>query len=389
VKVMRWAGFELSLTDILRNGLALNRASNFDQFRTATTNMGALSVNWSYSDAAGNIGYVQSTPIPRRRHDRFFTVLDATDPINDWDGFYPPEQRPFAHNPAQGWLANSNNHAAGDAWPHPIPGFYKHLRMRRISDLLSSQPSFDKQDMIRFQLSQLSDRALSWRAWLAEVSEDSGRQSIANELRAWDGVMRAESDMAGLFQLWWQYLARASFEGGTQDRAPAWQTLRPLLDNWLHAEPEEAFPPGVDRDAAALRALEDALKVGIHPLGRLQTLRVSHGLASNSLLDSWLDLSRGPVPRGGDAGSLNVSYTRFDADSGRSRVGAGASMRYVMDWADPDGFTLNVTFGQSGNPFSPHYDDFFEDFLNGEPWPVPWSRTLVERHAANRLYLNP
>ncbi|WP_376690585.1 penicillin acylase family protein [Wenzhouxiangella sp. EGI_FJ10409] len=389
VKVMRWAGFELPLADIVANGLALNRAADFDTFRQAASDMGALSVNWSYSDREGNIGYVQSTPVPVRRHTRFFSVLDATDPGNDWDGFHPPDERPWTLNPEQGWLANANNNAVDDSWPYPIPGFYKQLRMRRISDHLSSRETFDRDDMHRFQLSQHSDRALSWRDWLAEVAEDSGRTAIAAELRAWDGEMRADSDMAGLFQLWWHYLARAVFNDDSESGPSDWRTLRPLLDNWMHSSPDEAFPPGIDRHGAALAALEDALKIGIHPLGRLQTLSIRHPLANNGLLDSWLNLTRGPVPRGGDAGSLNVSYVDFDPDTGQLGVRGGASMRFVMDWSDRDAFTLNLTFGQSGNPFSPHFDDFFDDFLTGEPWPVPWSREAVAERATNRIRLTP
>jgi len=384
VVTMRWVGFELPINRILANGLALNRADDFPGFRRAASDMGALSVNWSYSDRAGNIGYVQSTPIPVRRHQHFFTVLDATDPANDWAGFHPPEERPWALNPPQGWLANSNNNAVGEDWPYPIPGFYKQLRMRRISEHLSSAPAFDRNDMRRFQFSQRSDRALSWRNWLAEVAETSGRTAIASELRSWDGEMRADSDMAGLFQLWWHYLARAVYASDAD-----WRELRPLLDNWLHASPDEAFPADVDRDRAALVALEDALKIGIHPLGALQTLSISHPLASNALLDAWLDLSRGPVPRGGDAGSLNVSYVGFDPEAGRFDVRAGASMRFVMDWSNPDAFTLDLTFGQSGNPFSPHFDDFFEGFLKGDAWTVPWSPQAVEERAASRLELHP
>ncbi|WP_181918251.1 MULTISPECIES: penicillin acylase family protein [unclassified Wenzhouxiangella] len=389
VVTMRWAGFELPLANIVTSGLALNRADNFETFRRAATDMGALSVNWSYSDRDGNIGYVQSTPIPDRRHERFFTVLDATDPLNDWDGFHPPEELPWALNPEQGWLANSNNNAVGEDWPYPVPGFYKHLRMRRISDHLSSRDTFDRADMRRFQLDQRSDRALSWRDWLADVAEESGRSAIASELRQWDGVMRAESDMAGLFQLWWHYLARAVFEPNDGEPGASWREQRPLLDNWLHSAPEEAFPPDVDRDQAALKALEDALKIGIHPLGRIQTLSIRHPLADNALLDAWLDLSRGPVPRGGDAGSLNVSYVGFDPEAGSLQVGGAASMRFVMDWSDPDAFTLNLTFGQSGNPFSPHFDDFFDDFLTGDPWVVPWSRSAVEERIARQLVLRP
>jgi len=66
---------------------------------------------------------------------------------------------------------------------------------------------------------------------------------------------------------------------------------------------------------------------------------------------------------------------------------AGASMRYVMDWSDPDAFTLNLTLGQSGHPLSRHFDDQLDDFMNGRPWVVPFSRAAVASRAVSRLTL--
>jgi len=386
VLVMQWTGLELPIAEILENGLAISRAQDFDSFRQASARVGALSVNWSYSDRDGNIGYVQSTAIPRRRHDAYFAVLDATNPEQGWDGFYPVDERPFALNPEQGWLGNANNHAAGDDWPYPIPGFYKHLRMRRITALLNQDRTFDAADMTAFQLDRVSDRALSWKDWLADVAEQSGRQRIADELRGWDGNMRTDSETAGLFARWWHFLPRALFD---DIPSPHWRTMQAVLDEWLH-EPETA--PGyedINLNAAATVALEDALKAGAWPLGAFQDLTIRHPLAQAGLLNSWLKLTRGPIPIGGDAGSLNVTYASFNPDNARLRARAGASMRYVMDWSDPDSFTLNLTLGQSGNPFSPHFDDFLPDFLAGTPWVVPWSREVVEAGAVNRLVLRP
>lgn len=387
ILTLHWAGFDLDTGELIENGLAINRAGNFDDFRHAASDLGALSVNWSYSDRQGNIGYVQSTPVPRRNHERFFRVLDAADPANQWDGYHPPEERPFAFNPEQGWLANSNNHAAGEDWPYPIPGYYKHLRMRRATALLESQQRFDRDDMVAFQLDRVSDRALSWKEWLADIAERSGRTQIAGELRGWDGTMAADSETAGLFARWWEFLPRALFDD--EDRSPDWYAMRAVLDNWLHSPSETAPMSWIERDRAALRALEDALQAGARPLGNIQPLTISHAMAGNAVLDRWLHLSRGPFPIGGDAGSLNVTYVSFNPETAIRHPQAGASMRYVMDWSDRDAFTLNLTLGQSGNPFSPHFDDFLDEFLAGEPWPAPWSRDAVEQRTASRLVLTP
>jgi penicillin G amidase len=384
--VLQWSGFELPIGELIDNALNINKAKDFASFRTAASQVGALSVNWSYSDRDGNIAYVQSTAIPRRRHNHYFSILDSTNPGHGWDGFHPPEERPWALNPQQGWLANANNHAAGSDWPYPIPGFYKHLRMRRISALLSEDRLFDADDMRRFQLDRVSDRALSWKGWLAEVAENSGRDGIADELRAWDGNMRTDSETAGLFIRWWHYLPIALFADREQ---PDWRDMRVVLDEWLHTPQLANGLLDIDREAAALVALEQALKAGAWPLGAVQELTIQHPMARNGLLDRWLNLSRGPIPMGGDAASLNVSYASFNPDTARLQARAGASMRYVMDWSDPDQFTLNLTLGQSGHPSSPHFDDFLPDFMSGRPWVVPWNREAVEAGAVNRLVLRP
>jgi len=388
--VMQWTGFELPISEMLNNALAINQAHDFDSFRYAASRVGGLSVNWSYSDHDGNIGYVQSTAVPRRRHEKLFTTLDSANPDHGWDGFHPPDERPWALNPDRGWLANANNHAAGDDWPYPIPGFYKHLRKRRISALLSEDRLFDADDMTAFQLNRVSDRALSWKDRLADIAENSGRERLAAELRDWDGDMRTDSEMAGLFLRWWSYLPRALFaQSDPPESIPDWQVMSHVLDEWLHAQERIPNIPAADFDLAALEAFEDALRAGAWPLGSFQELTIAHPMAQSGLLDRWLRLSRGPIPMGGDAGSLNVTYAQFDHRSARSRARAGASMRFVLDWADPDQFTLNLTTGQSGNPLSPHFDDFLPDFLAGTPWNVPWSAEAVEAGTVKRLLLQP
>jgi penicillin amidase len=385
LEVLHWAGFDLPLDRLIENGIALNRAGDFDAFRAAASDFGALSVNWSYSDIDGNIGYVQSTPIPLRRHERFYTTLDGADPINHWAGFVPPDQRPWTLNPAQGWLANANNHAAIDA-PWPMPGFYKHLRMRRAADWLERDRVFDAELMHTMQMDYRSERALAWKDWLAGIAADSGRVELAEELRAWDGVMAADSLTAGLFTLWWQFLPVHLFGDAELDD---WRYGRTLLDDWMQQPPPDFELAGSTREAAARAALDDALRTGRRPLGHIQTLTIEHPLARSGLLDRWLGLRRGPIPIGGGPGSLNVTYHAFDEARVRLEARAGASMRFVMDWSDPDAFTLNLTLGQSGHPLSPHFDDQLGDFLEGRPRTVPFSRTAVERAASSRLLLQP
>jgi penicillin amidase len=64
-------------------------------------------------------------------------------------------------------------------------------------------------------------------------------------------------------------------------------------------------------------------------------------------------------------------------------------MRFALDWADIDGFTLSRHLGQSGNPLSPHFDDFLESHLTGEAWPMPFTRAAVAKQAVATWTLRP
>jgi penicillin amidase len=64
-------------------------------------------------------------------------------------------------------------------------------------------------------------------------------------------------------------------------------------------------------------------------------------------------------------------------------------MRFVMDWADPDAFTLTPALGQSGHPQSPHFSDFLELTRTGRRWAVPLTRAAADARRASLLRLVP
>jgi acyl-homoserine lactone acylase PvdQ len=112
----------------------------------------------------------------------------------------------------------------------------------------------------------------------------------------------------------------------------------------------------------------------VHPLSRVKLFRF---------------LNRGPFPAWGDPGTLNANFYSYHHDSKSFRAHVGPSMRFVLDWSDVDAFTLTGALGQSGNPLSPHYDDFLPMMLRGEPWNVPFSREKVFAKKTSQLTITP
>ena len=71
------------------------------------------------------------------------------------------------------------------------------------------------------------------------------------------------------------------------------------------------------------------------------------------------------------------------------QVSHGASYLLVADVGAWDNSRFLLLPGQSADPRSPRYRDFYPRWLAGEMQPLWFSRQAVERHAAGRILLTP
>jgi penicillin G amidase len=387
---MHWSGFDLMGGDALAAAFEVSGVATFDAFQAVVDRLPVLSVNWIYSDRTGNIGYQLGPAIPRRSYNPV-TEQDAADPEVRLDGYHEPEMRPSALNPGQGWVATTNNRPAPDDWPVEIHGAYNLFRMERVEAWMNANERLDRSDMERMQLDYVSGRAERWRGLAAHGAAELGEDDLALRLRAWDANLAPGEPLAAVFALWSAYMTRHLFEDRLGADWGAASTLRDivLVEDHAHLIDDARTPEVETAVDISARAMRDAIAAADgRPLGEVQRVHMTHPLSQAPLLDRWLNLDRGPIPRGGDTESLNLTAGSFDAERGTFRAQIAPSMRYVMDWADVDAFTMAVPVGQSGNPFSPHYDDFLAHFEN-EPWVVPFSREAVAARAVSRLVLRP
>ncbi len=115
---IRWTGFEA--TDELSAIMGVNRARNFEEFKTALHRFGVGAQNWIYADTAGHIGWYPSHRVPVRKHlatgDRRyppFLPMPGHTGETEWTGFVPREELPQAFDPPQGFLVTANADPAG------------------------------------------------------------------------------------------------------------------------------------------------------------------------------------------------------------------------------------------------------------------------------------
>lgn len=393
VTCLHWAGTDFNGAEMLDAGLALQKADNFEDFRKYVTSFGALDVNWTYSDIHGNIGYQLGAPIPRRNYLNTFEIQAGADAARQWQGYHPLNETPYVFNPAEGWAVTCNNQIVSEKWPYDLPGFYDPYRITRATKLLREKEIFSVADAQKMQLDRVSGVAMRWKSLMADGANLLENSKLVAEINQWDGTMTVESQTAALFRLWWMFISKSLFE---DELADDWKSGRFIKEEVLSANDWQVIddrrtPDKIEtaRDISAFTLKYVLKNFSRQTYGDLSILHVQHPLSRVKILDAWLKLNRGPFPMGGDNGTLNANFNYWMPDQQKFSCAAAPSMRFVLDWADVDGFTINGNLGQSGNPFSPHYDDFLMMMQNGQRWNVPFSREKVYQKKQNLLRLIP
>jgi penicillin G amidase len=108
--------------------------------------------------------------------------------------------------------------------------------------------------------------------------------------------------------------------------------------------------------------------------GDYSTVQIAHPIFGKV---PWLEkfASTGKLPQAGNGITVN-------------QVGKfSASERFTADFGDLDQSTLNIVNGQSGNLFSPYFNDQFEAWYRGTTFGLAFKPETVERTAAHRLRL--
>jgi penicillin amidase len=96
----------------------------------------------------------------------------------------------------------------------------------------------------------------------------------------------------------------------------------------------------------------------------------------------------GPFPVNGAREVINNMGFPYD-NSRFYKVSSGPSTRRIVDFSDIENSKSILPTGQSGNPFSPHYEDQAEMYINGEFRKMMMNELEIKRTSENLLIFNP
>jgi penicillin amidase len=394
-----------------RGFLNVHKARSFEAFRHEFEEWPHLNQNVVYADTTGVIAWQLVGEVPQRR--RGWGTL----PQPGWEsdaGWHvetvPFEQMPRVVNPLSGFVATANNKPVRDEDGGPYLGvdWVDGYRVARIIEALETRNDWDVALTLGLQMDETS---LAWReareTVLALEPDDEAAAAALGLLRDWDGVISADSPASTLYELFvadmWRRVVHA--RAPTSHEWAMGRGFTPLLPlttftadrmsnllKRLRGQPEGWFADGWRSEMlASLADIVRRLRAERGPVpsswrwGDLRPLMLEHPVGAVGALAPIFN--RGPFPWGGDGGTVSQAGT--PVLNPLANPNPIASVRAVIDVGEWENSRFVLPGGQSGNPFSPHYDDLLPLWLQGEGVAIAWSSEAVAAARKHTLKLMP
>jgi penicillin amidase len=392
---LRWVGSEPGTAGYLAS-LAIDRATNWDQFEAAVSRWKVPSENLVYADNEGNVGEHSAGLAPIRDWTGLLPV-PGTGNYN-WTGFVPTYGLPHFFNPKEGYVATANHKMIPEHYPYNV-GFewvppYRVTRIRtvlEIAKLKHDKLTVTDMEYLQNDITSLPALELQELLGTTRLKDDP---MLTSFLR-WDVQLARESSDAALYEVWFQQICRALGESFSKEHGERYADLPPDTVRRILVNPDKSLfgdNPRAGRDqflVDTLRSAHQELERLLGPdatkwsWGRLHQVTFRHAVDQPTGAKSLFDL--GPLPRPGDEYTVNATGTYGDSWEQVS----GASYREIPDTSDWDRSVAVNTPGQSGQPGSPHYSDLMPLWDAGRYFPLLYSRKAVESETTDRLVLEP
>jgi len=400
---MRWSGYDYS--DEIRAVYLLNRAGNWDEFRTALSNFRAISQNFAYADVEGNIGINTGGGIPVRKGTGILPRRGDTKEY-EWKGYVPFELLPSSFNPEEGFVSSANQRTVDDRYPFYISGdFSMPYRIMRIREMASEKQILGIEDFKRM----ISDNHSAYAAMLipvilkgAEAIADPDETELAaiEELKAWDYAMNGSLIAPTLFEFIRIEMARQLLKDeldelygsalGRQHDFYIYKMVMEGPDEWVD---DINTPEKESMDVIIARSIRSAMdtlsgRYGEYgpewQWGNIHTLTFEHPMGGVKILNRLLKLNSKTYGVGG-------SYHTVEPYSFRDnfKTNHGASERHIFNTADWDKSFTVIPTGTSGIPGSPFYLSQTGTYVSNGFYSEPFTEGAVEAAKKYEMVFRP
>lgn len=404
---MRWLGNEWS--NEIRTVYLLNRAKNWNDFKTAISSFISVSQNVVFADTAGNIGLYCSAGVPKRKGPAW-QVLPGTTDEYDWKGIVPFDSLPYYYNPSEGVALSANNRTAPANYPYYISYWYDlPYRYNRINSLLQETQKHSAETFKIIQTDFTSDNV---RYYLPKLINILGSAKLSPEgisalelLKSWNMSMDATQTAPSIYETFFIHFLKNLFLDEMDnvlynefiaDKILVRNAVHHIwtneqsdfIDNITTAEKEDFRLLVVKSYQQAIEYLTGNYGNNLQNWnwGKLHTVSINHPMGKKWILNQFFHLNKGPYEIGGSFHTVEPYSYRY---SKPFEVTHGASQRHIYVTGNWDESWTVIPTGISGIPSSPYYCDQTDLYMSKKYKRDWFTRSNVVKNARYKILLVP
>jgi penicillin amidase len=364
---LRWVAHDES--DEFMTFYLLNRGKNYDDYRKALTYYTAPAQNFIFASNDKDIAITPNGRIPLKFRDQGKYIMDGSDPANDWQGWIPFDQNPTVKNPPRGFVSSANQSSTDPTYPYYINWqFGPYDRGKRINNLLTAMQKATVDSIRIMQMDNYSMRAHDvlpfFFKYLDASKLNKNQLEVLQLVKQWDMHFAANSIGASIFNSWWLKFYDMTwgdkfYDKNTLLNPPSIDMTEKLLVNdpnskWFDNTTTPAKETCADIVLQSFTASADEMlrKYG-QPgkkwqWGDVRDTHINH-------LANLPGFGAGQFAAGGAGAVINAL-----------KGGNGPSWRMVVQMGPTvKGYGV-FPGGESGNPGSFYYEDFFKTWKDGQ-----------------------
>ncbi|WP_264553296.1 penicillin acylase family protein [Flavobacterium sp. N2038] len=356
----------------------LSHAKGRDDFRKAVQLVAAPGLNVMYGDAKGNVAWWATGKLYKHNQGvNTHLILDGSSGKEDIAEYLDFSKNPSAENPEWGYVYSANNQPeAIDGYLYP--GYYlPEDRAKRISGLMNAKSDWDKEAISKMIYDNTSDVAVGTvQNLISNIDLNTispAEKEAVTILKSWKGTTNLEDVGPTIYNKWVYLYLKNTFEDemgednfdlflgisiGKQVIANQVKSENSVWwDNVKTKNVKETRKDIVSKSFhEAISALQKQLGTTITDWkwGEVHTVEHEHPLGKVAALRGLFNV--GPFASPGSNEVINNLFFGLNK-KGKYYVKGGPSTRRIVDFSDIENSWSILPTGQSGNPFSKHYQD--------------------------------
>ena len=385
----KWVAIRLMQEPVkaLTQSYTRTKAKNYKEFMKTMDLHTNSSNNTIFADAEGNIAYFHANFVPKR--DPKFDwrqPVDGSNPATEWGQLLSVEESPLVHNPASGWLYNTNNSpwtASGanspkqSDYPAYVDNGSENPRGIHAIRLLSGKKDFTLESLMAAGFDSYLPSFAEMIPKLLKAYDDSPdsplKTKVAEQiklLRDWDYRWGEKSIPTALAVFWGEEVGRAGGGGGGRGRGG------------------NSAGPTNEQQLQALATISDKLAADFGtwktPWGDINRFQRLTGDIVQPFNDAGPSI---PVPFTSSRwGSLASFGARAYQGTKKWYGTSGNSFVAVVEFGDSVRARAVSAGGENGNPKSKHFNDQASRYASGNLREVYFYPSQLKGHVEREYH---